>query len=368
VNNSSICPADIERIFVFLTDGQISDQNQVFDLVNKNSDQKIRIFSIGIGNDASRELVETLSKLTGGMAKMVVDSASVESVVDSIVLNIYKKYYTNLTAIVNGEIVNMIGQKIVYPDNTITAFFACNVDSLNGELYDVSLTGFHRSDQKYWPLDISSNVELTSNLLQKLYVSELINSGKLSDSEIVNMSIAHNIMNQLTSFVMVDTEKCLTDNSHMIHVDVPQYSGMVSSCYKSIGSGYEELDALDGGMELFGCGGNTYTTCSYDVLAYGKPDGSFTLSDEVISMVTWNKNEVEKISNSDGVSMDVLTHILILLHIKKMTGQTADTYITNLEKWLEANYKDYKNLHTKGLIKKLAMYVKSPITIHGGDY
>jgi hypothetical protein len=182
------------------------------------------------------------------------------------------------------------------------------------------------------------------------------------------MSIAHNIMNQLTSFVMVDTEKCLTDNSHMIHVDVPQYSGMVSSCYKSIGSGYEELDALDGGMELFGCGGNTYTTCSYDVLAYGKPDGSFTLSDEVISMVTWNKNEVEKISNSDGVSMDVLTHILILLHIKKMTGQTADTYITNLEKWLEANYKDYKNLHTKGLIKKLAMYVKSPITIHGGDY
>lgn len=376
VNNSSVCPADIERIFVFLTDGQISNQGQVFDLVKKNSNKKIRIFSIGIGNDASRELVETLSKLTGGMAKMVVDSTSIESVVDNIVLNINKKYYTNLTAVVNGEMVNMIGQKIVYPDNTITAFFACNVDSLNGELHGISLTGFHRSNQKYWPLDISSNVELASNLLQKLYVNELINSGELSDSEIVSMSVAHNIMNQLTSFVMVDTVKCLTDNSHMIHIDVPQYSGMsgaapaacyamASTCSYSYESRCKEVDALDGGIDMFGGGRSSYTTCSYDVLTFCKPDGSFALSDKVISMVTWNKKEVEKISKSDGVSMDVLTHMLILLHMKKMTGQTADMYITNLEKWLESKY---KSLHTDALIKKLAMYVKSPITTHGGDY
>lgn len=379
----------LEKIFVFLTDGQINNQTDVFNLIKKNQDN-VRIFSIGIGRDASRELVEKISELTNSTSKMIIDSSSVSNAISEIMVYMGKKYYKNLIAIVNGYAVDMLGPKNVYPGQTITVFFTIPDEALE----QISLSGFWNTEQKQWELDINNTIEMDSEMLQKLYINELINSGTLSDQQIIELSVKYNIMNTLTSFVMVDTVTCEQKNDKIFHVNVPQSNigidlghtntriatsyACATACAASCGSAprsseapcLEEVDALDGGMDFFG-GGGSYTTCSYEILNYVKPDGSFEFTDYTMNLVRYKlySENVEKLKTYYGIKLEIIFYILVSLYIEKMENKTkAKPYIDNLHKWLNNNYKDYNTLSTQSLIKELNKYVSTPITVHGGDY
>eukprot|EP01137_Pigoraptor_chileana_P008384 Opistho-2@55134 len=65
------------QVFV-LTDGQISNTDQVIGLVTKHSDTT-RVFALGIGHSVSRHLVEGLARAGKGTAQFVVDGKSMEA-------------------------------------------------------------------------------------------------------------------------------------------------------------------------------------------------------------------------------------------------------------------------------------------------
>eukprot|EP01137_Pigoraptor_chileana_P018478 Opistho-2@78016 len=65
------------QVFV-LTDGQISNTDQVISLVTKHSDTT-RVFALGIGHSVSRHLVEGLARAGKGTAQFVVDGESMEA-------------------------------------------------------------------------------------------------------------------------------------------------------------------------------------------------------------------------------------------------------------------------------------------------
>ena len=378
-----------EKILVFLTDGQIVNLSKVFELVKSNSD--VRIFSIGIGKDASRELVETLSTLTNGIGQMVIDSANITDVSKSMLVNTSKKYYKNISAIVNGDMVQHVGSRTIYPGQSICAFVLTDKSNQSDEIVDVSLTGYCGEEQKQWKLDLTNPVEMLPGLLQKLYANELIQSGTLTDAEIIKLSVEHNIMNKLTSFIMVDTVKCDEPSDDMTTAEISQSNSAVrnnlmsyvncdpsyvlarsgamacasacampGSCYR-----VEEVDALEGGLDMF-CGGGSYTSCSYEILKHVCSDGSFLLSDQSRQLIMhhFHVPDVTKISISENADFGMLFNIMVLLHMKKMTGSNADNHVVNLEKWLDLNCAQWKTIQNR-----LSMYVISPIVTHGGgDY
>jgi uncharacterized protein YegL len=66
------------RQVFLLTDGQVSNTQQVIDLTKQNADST-RIFTFGLGSSVSRPLVEGIATAGGGQAEFVVENAKIAS-------------------------------------------------------------------------------------------------------------------------------------------------------------------------------------------------------------------------------------------------------------------------------------------------
>jgi uncharacterized protein YegL len=376
---------ECEKIIVFLTDGQIDNLTQVYDLIKLNKEHNVRIFSIGIGNDASRELIKTISDITSGISQMVIDSHDITEVAKSMIENTQKKYYKNISVDVNGLPVEHFGTKRIYPGQVIYAFFTSSVET---DKNLTTLTGFDESRQDIvkWSVDATNSVTcINPTLLAKFYANEMIKEGSLSNEKIIELSVRHNIMNNLTSFIMVDTEVVDAPTTAYNPYENAEQTRCAPAASAPISRSDvyacndEEVDCLEGGMDMFGGGGSTYSLCNYELLDYVKPDGSFEFSNYTMSLVIartdlvltkLNSKEIDKFIALNKIDKNIVFNILALLYIKEMTDKTRISgFITNLEVWLKNKSYEIHDIKTQKIITGIRRYVGTPISYHsGGDY
>lgn len=79
VFSSKTTPGYPRQVFV-LTDGQVSNTEEVINLVQRNSDSS-RVFSLGIGSGVSHHLVEGMARAGKGTCEYVVDGQPMESTI-----------------------------------------------------------------------------------------------------------------------------------------------------------------------------------------------------------------------------------------------------------------------------------------------
>jgi hypothetical protein len=120
---------ELEKIYVILTDGQVSNVSQIETLL-KSYNGKCRIFSIGIGNDASRELIETMANSTNGISKIVIDECSLGSIVIDMLDYVNKQYYVDVHPCIN-DTVKYTMRKALYPGDCFCIFV-----KLTGDEYE----------------------------------------------------------------------------------------------------------------------------------------------------------------------------------------------------------------------------------------
>ena len=331
INYNLVETNEIEKIFIFLTDGDINNKSEVFELA-KNLN--CRIFTIGIGKDASRDLVEKLALLTHAKSKMIIDSKSIKNEMIDIINTVNIKHYVNLSGIINGNSIEVIGQKTIYPGQVVTLLFNSNETNL----HELSITGFNKNEQKQWNLISNENdkkISMPSDLLEKLYTNQLIKEGSLTNDEIIKLSVKYNIMNSLTSFVVVDNVINDIDLNSTLHIEVPQAQtncGFATSYvpptgYKVFEPAIECVDALEGGMDMFGGGGSYVTKCNYFIINHKQKDGSFDMNDNSIRCVVdsnltleYFKNDINK--NLNELDFNVVFNIIVLLHLQMMRNAT----------------------------------------------
>ena len=100
-NKSTSETNECERIFIFLTDGQVSNTGAIMNLIHSanSSEQienKVRIFSVALGSDADRELVQQMTNFTFGDCKFVSDSKNLTNTITDILKTVDKQYYTHV--------------------------------------------------------------------------------------------------------------------------------------------------------------------------------------------------------------------------------------------------------------------------------
>lgn len=212
----------MERIYVLLTDGKISDVDRVVKLV-ENFSNSTRFLTIGIGNDASRDLITRIAEASGGLHRMVIDEKSMDDIVIDMSTHIYKKHYKHVTVSFGTDTVKYPDK--LYPNNYMTVF--SKQESLQSEnlIMNVKVSGVNctTDESKSWEIQVDANNMVSVKFLELLYVNNLIQKGKLTTKEIVDLSVKYNIMNEHTSFLVVD-EIVNVDQEKSITVEVPHYS------------------------------------------------------------------------------------------------------------------------------------------------
>jgi hypothetical protein len=218
-----------EKIIVLLTDGQISNTMALVQLADRFN-HVCRIFTIGIGSSADRKLVEQLSKITNGLSQMLVDSADIESTVIKLLDSSLKTYYTNLNYqrfMNDGSRIitdNTQSNSVLYPDNVITIFDKLPIDVVtNLGAIKLDAVDGHTNVVKQWTLTTNKVIDQNYIFIKQLYANNLIKYGKLTKQQIVKLSIDNHIMNNLTSFVVVDNETIKSEGVQK-SVNVAHYS------------------------------------------------------------------------------------------------------------------------------------------------
>lgn len=310
-----------EKIFVFLTDGQVSNVQSISKLIKSHSN--VRIFSVGIGSDADRNLVRVMAEQSAGDFKFVADAKNLNACVTSIANTVNKQYYTN---------VRFGDEWIVYP----SVYAGKTYNFVGKNMTDFKLKGSNPITNETFEIDLAEQLVLdsepASNFTPQIYANVLIKYLQTLDStpelidQIVKLGVGYQIMSKYTSYILVDSEVTVESPGQMQEQVVPHYSilkgarsldssprsyerarvqlksgSSSSSTYLQrmgdiVGStlngnlftqpAQEEVDALDGGMDMFG-GSRSYKSSKPRTIDLDKFvklqdwDGSFNLKFEL---------------------------------------------------------------------------------------
>jgi uncharacterized protein YegL len=230
-----------EKIFVLLTDGQVSNVDAITTLLQKYKN-KCRVFAIGIGNDADRNLIENMATVTHGTFKMVIDETNLTDTVIDMLDYTTKQYYTNVQCYINSTVVDILPS--LYPNEYFSSFVKLTDDeyeTLKTSGITIVAKNPLNNSLKEWKFKLDKVYESTSMIAQyyahrsitklnKEYTSYLLTNPerlKAIMCEILNLSLKYHVISDYTSFIIVDHSEKLTDKDELVTVHVPHHAANV---------------------------------------------------------------------------------------------------------------------------------------------
>jgi hypothetical protein len=273
-----------EKIVILMTDGDVGNVDAVTGLI-KQYNHCSRVFTIGIGQDVNRFLVEKVAKSSNAFSEVLVDNPDISTAVVKMLDASMKSYYKNPQLNLLTEKGGKIGEetkdwhKVIYP-NQFESFYSRlpTKDFVDCRVVQMSCVNGITGKTVNWdfPINHSEDNSQENEWIPQLFAADEINRLESSNennqntSQIVRLSVDYSVMNDKTSFVVVDEEtKVEKSSSDPLPVPVPQYSNNnVSSprsssiaapsilcCSSSVLPPIVPVDCIDcyvGGNDMFG--------------------------------------------------------------------------------------------------------------------
>ncbi len=200
------------RIVIFLTDGQIGHEQQIFDLIRRQRGDA-RIFTLGIGSSVNHYLLREMAELGRGAYEYVRPDGREREAVDRFRRWVTRPYLTDLTIdwgglrvedvqpselpdLFSGQTLSLVGRYLWGGDDTIT---------LRGRLGGVP-----------WEKQVTVSLPERSEdhaALASVWARERIHAlthrpdgalATLLEAEVTSLALAFSLMSPFTSFVAVD--------------------------------------------------------------------------------------------------------------------------------------------------------------------
>jgi hypothetical protein len=231
-------------VIILITDGDVTNPDAVIALA-KQFQHNYRIFAIGIGQDVNRHLVREIAKNSNALSEILLDNPDISTVVAKMLDSANKQYYTStvmkITQQPGGrqtEVEKL--QELIYPNQFNHFFHKMPTVLFEESVQSIELTSSNeltgRSVSWQFPVDAKSGNNIQSEFVRQLYAANLIKQLEKQDSsvqttdKIVKLSTKYQIMNQRTSFIVVDHEKKVnSDQSGPIPVVVPQHDSFLKT-------------------------------------------------------------------------------------------------------------------------------------------
>ncbi|XP_069107146.1 von Willebrand factor A domain-containing protein 5A-like [Argopecten irradians] len=213
--------ATFRQVFL-LTDGGVSNTNQVITLARKNANNT-RIFTFGIGKGASTSLVRNVAKVTNGLATFVTDKEKLQNKVMTVLNHAMQQPVTNLNLEWNlppgCTAINIPQQApVVFKGQKVITYALINgVEHLTEDTQcSVVLKGdIGKENSIHYTLnfDLMTVVKSDDSFpVHRLTAKTQIKDFETSDDdskkgEITLLSMSANVVSRYTAFVGVDKEK-----------------------------------------------------------------------------------------------------------------------------------------------------------------
>ncbi|MEO0415231.1 MAG: VIT domain-containing protein, partial [Verrucomicrobiota bacterium] len=203
---------NMSRIIVVITDGYISFERDVYDLIEKNLSQA-NLFAFGIGSSVNRYLIDGMARIGQGEPFVVTDRAAAGDMAEKLRLYLSQPVMTNLAVNFDGLDVYDIEPAVpadVFADRPITI-----AGKWRGKPEGkISVQGDTASGRETIDLVVEPD-QLEEPALPRLWARERIarlddyvgnRRGVDEDHKlgIVNLGLTYNLLTRYTSFVAVD--------------------------------------------------------------------------------------------------------------------------------------------------------------------
>jgi len=188
---------DYPRSLFLLTDGGVSNTNQVLDLIRKNN-TKAKTFTIGIGNGCSQELITQGAVCGRGKHEFVANNSEIYEKVISLLNASLSPCYSNISlecdnfdAVVKAITPNPLSIPLLIDGQTTTFFLLLRSEAFHNNKKMVLRLNINDSRaQKRRTIDISldPNEAIQNDLIPKLAVHDMIRRLETDKTNIVWMS------------------------------------------------------------------------------------------------------------------------------------------------------------------------------------
>ncbi|OLT59206.1 VIT domain-containing protein [Moorena bouillonii] len=261
--NLPAAPEGRLRSIVLLSDGYISNENQVLAEVQQQLKPGNRIYSFGVGSSPNRFLLNRLAEIGRGIARIVRQDEPTEAVAEQFFRQINNPVLTNIHVTWEGA-----GEAIIYPNPTPDLFtqqplVICGrispIQEFQAEQLQVSnlktptsalrITGT-RADGSYYEKRFNLNFDQADNpaiaqlwgrarikhLMQQMLSCET----KAGVEAVTETALSYQLLCQYTAFVAVSDQVPVAGESHLISMQVPvtipegvNWEGMIKSTFAS---------------------------------------------------------------------------------------------------------------------------------------
>jgi hypothetical protein len=237
--NQGLAGESSEKVILLLTDGDVSNISELSTIV-KNNNTKARVFTLGIGRDVNRFLVEKLASSGNGIHKILVDVKNIGEVVISMLEDAGKDWYKNITINLGSEmtIKNNISGLTLYPNNYFTVYAEYVSSDDFDKVTNIVIMGENgvTGEKVEWVLSLDSKKEI--QFVNQLYAKNIIETVKNEHMSVqdkktevermTSLSLEHHIVTDHTSFVLVNEEETVTPEEQLVQVTVPHYASQMS--------------------------------------------------------------------------------------------------------------------------------------------
>ncbi|MBB3386771.1 MULTISPECIES: marine proteobacterial sortase target protein [unclassified Rhizobium] len=214
------------RQVVFLTDGEVSNEQQLLDAIAKSRGRS-RIFMVGIGSAPNTYLMSRAAELGRGSFTHIGSVAEVNERMRALFDKLENPAVTDVAAAFSEKNVSLSSNLLpdIYHGEPLV--LAARMRKAAG-----TLTVSGKIGDRPWtislPLDQASNAKGISKIWARRQIDDAevnLTLGKISqadaDKHILQLALDHHLVTRLTSLVAVDTKRLRPTNAPLTQADIP---------------------------------------------------------------------------------------------------------------------------------------------------
>ena len=229
-NKNEYQKINLGKNILLLTDGEVENKDECFDLIKENSDF-FRIHSIGCGDDFDKELIQLCGKYGKGSSNYVKDMSNINNTIINILNNCLRPYLYDIKITflnINKENNNLLfikNDNFVYQDEIINYSFILENSQKNSYLKDnifkfkIEFIKNNVKFEKYIELKSIMKLPEGDNMTKIIIDKFLKNNSDLDEKKEIELSKKYEVLSKNTSlFAEICNEK--SQKNQLIQVNI----------------------------------------------------------------------------------------------------------------------------------------------------